>query len=62
MTIVKETIEKIDNNNMKALGIIKHTLFALVQGGDHNELDVVSTLEAVQDYLMDNNRIFSAEN
>ena len=61
MTIVKESIEKIDDNNMKALGIIKHTLFALINGGDQNELDVVSTLEAVQDYLIDNNKIFSAE-
>ena len=61
MTMVKESIEKIDNNNMKALGIVKHILFTLMNGGDHNELDVVSTLEAVQDYLMDNNHIFSAE-
>lgn len=61
MTIVKESIERIDDNNMKALGIIKHTLFALTNGGDQDELDVVSTLEAVQDYLMDNNNIFSAE-
>ena len=45
---------------MKALGIIKHTLFALTNGGDQDELDVVSTLEAVQDYLSDNNKIFSA--
>ena len=62
MTMVKKSIDKVDDNNMKALGIIKHTLFALTNGGDHNELDVVSTLEAVQDYLMDNNKIFSAEN
>lgn len=61
MTIVKESIERIDENNMKALGIIKHTLFALINGGDQDELDVVSTLEAVQDYLADNNKIFSAE-
>lgn len=61
MTIVKESINKIDDNNLKALGIIKHILYALINGGDHNELDVVSTLEAVQDYLMENNRIFSAE-
>lgn len=62
MTIVKKSIDKIDENNMKALGIIKHVLYSLINGGDHNELDVVSTLEAVQDYLMDNNQIFSAEN
>ena len=58
MTIVKESIDKIDTNNMKALGIIKHILYALMNGGDHNELDLVSTLEAVQDYLMENNQIF----
>lgn len=61
MTMVKESIDKIDNNNIKALGIIKHILFALVNGGDHNELDIVSSLEAVEDYLVDNNQIFSAE-
>ena len=61
MTMVKESIDKIDENNIKALGILKHTLFALTNGGDHNELDLVSTLEAVQDYLTENNQIFSAE-
>ena len=60
--MVKESINRIDDNNMKALGIVRHILFALMNGGDQNELDVVSTLEAVQDYLMDNNEIFSAEN
>lgn len=60
MTMVKESIDRIDDNNMKALGIIKHVLFALMNGGDHDELDVVSTLEAVQAYLVDNNQIFSA--
>ena len=60
MTIVKESIDIIDTNNMKALGIVKHVLFALMNGGDHNELDIVSTLEAAQDCLMENNRIFSA--
>lgn len=59
--MVKESIDRIDNNNIKALGIIKHILFALVNGGDHNELDIVSSLEAVEDYLVDNNQIFSAE-
>ena len=62
MTMVMKSIDKIDDNNIKALGIIKHVLFALTNGGDHNELDVVSTLEAVQDYLAENNEIFSAEN
>lgn len=57
-----KSIDRIDENNMKALGIVKHVLFALTNGGDHNELDVVSTLEAVQEYLIDNNKIFSAEN
>lgn len=58
--IKKELISKMDNNNLKALGIIKHILFALINGGDSTELDVVSTLEAVQDYLVDNNNIFDA--
>ena len=59
--MVMKSINKVDDNNLKALGIIKHILFALMNGGDHNELDIVSSLEAVQDYLQDNNQIFSAE-
>ena len=59
--VKKELINKIDDNNLKALGIVKHMLFALMNGSDCVELDAVSTLEAVQDYLVDNNNIFSAE-
>lgn len=60
-TINQELLSKIDNNNLKALGIIKNILFTLVHGGDCNEHDVVSTLEAVQDYLADTSDIFSSE-
>ena len=59
MTAIKKSIERVDDNNLKALGIIKHVLFALMNGGDHNELDIVSSLEAVEDYLVDNNQILS---
>ncbi len=58
--VEKELFNKIDSNNLKALGIIKHVLFALIHSGDCTELDVVSTLEAVQDYLVDTNDIFNA--
>lgn len=51
--------QKIDLNNMKALGILKHILFCLDNGGDTYSLDIVTTLEAVLDYLVDNNRIFN---
>lgn len=61
MAVAEKTIEKMDENNMKALGIIKHALFALINGGDQDELDMIYTLEAVRDYLADNNKIFSAE-
>lgn len=58
--VKKELINRIDNNNLKALGIIKHILFALNNGADTTELDAVSTLEAVQDYLVNTNDIFDA--
>ena len=51
--------KKIDLNNMKALGILKHILYCVDNGGDMNNLDIVTTLEAVLDYLVDNNRIFN---
>ena len=56
-----ELINKIDTNNMKALGILKCLLFTLTNGGDHKDFDVVSTLEAVQDYLVNTNNIFDAD-
>lgn len=52
-------IEKLDLNNMKALGILKHILFCLDNGGDIRSLDIVTTLEAVLDYLVENNKIFN---
>ena len=54
----EKQFNKIDSNNLKALGIIKHVLFGLTNGG-YNEFDVISTLEAVQDYLDDTNAIFN---
>jgi hypothetical protein len=52
-------IEKVDLNNMKAMGILKHVLFCVGNGGDMYCLDTITTLEAVYDYLVDNNRIFN---
>jgi hypothetical protein len=51
--------KKIDLNNMKALGILKHILYCIDNGGDMNNLDIVTTLEAVLDYLVDNNKMFN---
>ena len=56
-----ELINRIDTNNMKALGILQVLLFTLINGGEYDKFDIVSTLEAVQDYLMDTNKIFDAE-
>lgn len=53
------TIEKIDLNNMKALAVLKHILFCLDNGCDTTELDVVTALETVLDYLVENNKIFN---
>lgn len=55
--IDKESISRIDTNNMKALSILKSVLFTLMNDG---ECDVISALEAVQDYLTDTDNIFDA--
>ena len=52
-------IEKVDSNNLKALGILKHVLFCVNNGVDMNSFDTITTLEAIYDYLVDNNRIFN---
>ena len=52
-------MEKVDSNNMKAMGILRHVLFCVNNGADMLNLDTISTLEAVYDYLVDNNRIFN---
>lgn len=54
----KESINRIDTNNMKALSILKSVLFTLINDGDCD--DLVSALEAIQDYLADTNDIFNA--
>ena len=55
--IEKESISRIDTNNMKALSILKSVLFTLINDGD---CDVIPALEAVEDYLTDTNDIFDA--
>ena len=55
----KELLDKIDANNLKALAILKAVLFTLINDGDCTEFDIVSVLEAVQDYLTDTNNIFN---
>jgi hypothetical protein len=51
--------KKLDYNNMKAMGVLKHVLYCADNGGDMTELDMVTTLEVVLDYLIENNRIFN---
>ena len=58
--VKKESINRIDTNNMKALAILESVLFTLTNGGDCDDFDAVSALEAVQDYLIDTNKIFNA--
>lgn len=52
-------LNRIDTNNMKALSILNAVLFALMNEGDCMEFDLVSALEAVQDYLTDTNELFN---
>ncbi|MBR5583358.1 MAG: hypothetical protein IKW21_02395 [Lachnospiraceae bacterium] len=51
--------KKIDSNNMKAMGILKHVLYCADNGGDATELDIVTTLEAVLDYLIENDHMLN---
>lgn len=50
-----ETIEKIDNNNRKALTVVNLAL-SPVESGD--KIDTLSVLETVRDYLLNNDKIF----
>lgn len=58
--VKKESIIKVDNNNLRALAILQCILFTLENGGC-SELDIVSALEVVQDYLIDTNNIFNVD-
>lgn len=50
-------IHAIDQNNMKALAVAKG-LLATVEGG-HTDVDFISLLEIVCDYLELNNKLFN---
>ena len=53
----KETIEKIDDNNTKALELT-HLLITTLENGIDEGIDVVTNLEIVRDILKDNSAIF----
>ena len=55
----KETIEKIDCNNIKAFSITELVIKALENGID--DFDVISNLEVIRDYLKSNNLIFDGQ-
>lgn len=55
----KELLNRIDANNLKASAILKSVLFTLINDGDCTEFDIVSALEAIQDYLIDTDNIFN---
>ena len=57
VTMTKKQIERLDVNNMKALAVVRALLFGITHG-HVNDFDVTSTLEVVQDYLIDNNSFF----
>ena len=58
VTIAKKHIERLDINNMKALAVVQSLLFSITHG-HVNDFDVTSTLEVIQDYLLDNNAYFN---
>ena len=57
--LTKQTIEKIDDNNTKAFNVI-HLLVSALENGIDN-IDVISNLEVVRDYLKSNYTIFDKQ-
>ena len=55
----EQIIEKIDDNNTKALSITHLLISAMENGID--DVDVISTLEVVRDYLKSNYMIFDKQ-
>lgn len=47
---------EIDNNNYKALTVVRLMKYAIENGLD--DFDVVGTLEVINDYLQSNDKIF----
>ena len=58
VTIAKKQLEKLDVNNMKALAVIQVLIFALMHG-HVDDFDITTSLEVIQDYLIDNNAFFN---
>ena len=48
--------DKIDENNMKALSVTKTLLFAVESG--NNDIDFISLVGVIHDYLQMNDKIF----
>ena len=49
-------INKIDENNMKALSVVKTLLHAVECG--HTDIDYISLIGVIHDYLQSNDKIF----
>lgn len=49
-------INKIDENNMKALSIVNTLMYAIESGYDN--IDYISIVGVIRDYLQSNNKIF----
>ena len=49
-------INKIDENNMKALSVVKNLLYAVERG--HDDIDYISLIGVIHDYLQKNDKIF----
>lgn len=49
-------IDKIDENNMKALSIVNALLFAVEHS--HDDIDYISIVSVIRDYLQSNNELF----
>ena len=49
-------INKIDENNMKALSVVKSLLYAVESG--HDDIDYISLIGVIYDYLQMNDKIF----
>ena len=50
-------INKIDENNMKALSVVKNLLYAVECGCE--DIDYISLVGVIHDYLQSNDKIFN---
>ena len=54
--LTHNVVKQVDNNNLKALTIVRLAILALENGCD--DFDIIEILEVIKDYLTTNNKVF----